>query len=296
LSVEIDPAAARDAIVILLVNSSSALYQAGIIDQDQAIQDYFTVSKIVDSQLAKNSSNKRWLRTKDDIDGMVLDEGLLTCEALNTHYEPKFEANQNNLEFLKKMIDFYYTSGCDRSDMYVMASEKLYEIEPSPEAAYNLAHLLVIKNEYDRAISYYQEAVNADVDAETKADYYYELAQVVRLNGDPCKSIDYARESVKNNPNMGKTYILQGDLYIESRESLGEEFEVRTAFWAAADKYIKAKNMDPTVSDEANKRLNDYAVQYPDGEACFFRSLQEGDSYQVKGCINEYTTVRPRSE
>ncbi|MFC2090442.1 tetratricopeptide repeat protein [Bacteroidota bacterium] len=293
-SIDHDPSAARDAIVILFVNSSITLYDADRLDQNQAIKDYFKVSELVDFQLGKNSTNRRWLNAKKSIDELMLKEGILTCEALNNYYEPKFEANQNDKEFLNKMVDFYYTSGCDRSDMYVRASEKLYEVEPSPESAYKLARLLVFKEDYDKAISYYQEAVTADVDPETKGQYFYELAQVVRINGDPCKSIDYAREAIKNDPNMGEAYILLGDLYIETRESLGEDFEVRTAFWAAADKYIKARNVDPEVSDVANKRLNDYANQYPDAEACFFRSLKEGDSYQVKGCINEYTTVRPR--
>ena len=52
--------------------------------------------------------------------------------------------------------------------------------------------------------------------------------------------------------------------------------------------------MDPSVAAEANKKLNDYAGQYPNNEEVFFRDLQDGDSYQVKGCINEYTTVRSR--
>ena len=293
-SVELDPAGARDAIVILFINSGTTLYKADKLEQDQAINDYFTASEIVDGQLAKNSSNRRWIKAKETIDDLMLKEGILTCEALNNYYEPKFEANQNDKDFLDKMIDFYYTSGCDRSDMYVKASEKLYEVEPSPESAYKLARLLVVKEDYEKAIDYYQEAVTADVDPETKGQYYYELAQVVRVNGNPCESISHARDAIKNDPNMGEAYILLGDLYIETRESLGEDFEVRTAFWAAADKYIKAKNVDPDVADVANKRLNDYATQYPDAEACFFRSLKEGDSYQVKGCINEYTTVRPR--
>ncbi len=33
----------------------------------------------------------------------------------------------------------------------------------------------------------------------------------------------------------------------------------RTAFWVAADKYAKAKAVDPSVAADANKKLNDYA-------------------------------------
>jgi hypothetical protein len=85
-----------------------------------------------------------------------------------------------------------------------------------------------------------------------------------------------------------------GDAIIDSRTNLGDDFEQRTAFWVAADKYALARSADPEVSADATKKINDYASQYPNSEEVFFRDLKDGDSYQVKGCINEYTTVRGR--
>jgi len=293
-SIELDPKEARDAILILFVNSSVSLYKAGKLDQNTAINDYFISSEIIDKALAKNPKDTRMGRAKETIDEFMLNEGVLTCDALNTYYEPKFAANKGKKDFLNKMIDFYYNSGCDRSDMYAKASEQLYAVDPSHESAYKLARLFVAKEEFGKATKYYLEATNGEADNETMAKYYYELAQVTRVQGNICKSIEYAREAVKNKADYGDAYILLGDAYIESRESLGDDFEQRTAFWAAADKYIKAKNVDASKTSEANKRISDYASQYPDGEACFFRTLKEGDSYLVKGCINEYTTVRTR--
>jgi hypothetical protein len=88
--------------------------------------------------------------------------------------------------------------------------------------------------------------------------------------------------------------MVLGDAIIASRDNLGDDFEKRTAFWVAADKYTKAKSVDPSVAADANKKLNDYKSQYPNHEEVFFRDIKDGDSYQVKGCINEYTTVRSR--
>jgi len=294
MSIEIDPEEARDAVVILFVNSSVSLNKAGVLTTDQAIEDYFMASEIIDAQLESSPGNRRWERAKESVDDFMLEAGILDCESLNKYYEPRFEANKNDEEFLNKMIDFYYGSACDRSDMYAQASEQLYKIDPSHESAYKLARLFVAKDDYEKASKYYKEATSGDTDNETLADYYYELAQVTRVMGNTCEAINYAREAVKNNPNYGEAYILLGDLYIESRTNLGEDFEQRTAFWAAADKYIEAKNVDGSVADDANSRINDYVAQYPDKEAIFFRTLKEGDSYLVKGCINEYTTVRPR--
>lgn len=293
-SIKLDSEEARDAILILFINASVSLNKAGMVEQNQTIDDYFIASEIIDNQLTKNPNDRRMQAAKKSVDDFMLGEGILTCEALNRYYEPKFEANKTDEAFLNKMIDFYYASGCDRSDMYAAASEQFYAINPTHESAYKLARLFVAKDEYQKAVKYYEEATNGGADSEMLAQYFYELAQVTRVLGNTCKSIEYAREAVKNNPNLGAAYIMLGDAYIESRTSLGDDFEQRTAFWAAADKYTMAKNMDATTAAEANKRINDYASQYPDGEACFFRTLKEGDSYLVKGCINEYTTVRPR--
>jgi tetratricopeptide (TPR) repeat protein len=293
-SVELDPEGARDAILILYMNTSVSLHKAGKLNQDQTIRDYFITSEILDNQLAGNPGDRRFERAKATVDDFMLGEGILTCEALNQYYEPRFDQNMGDKAFLNKMLDFYYNSGCDRSDMYAKASEQLYKIQPDHESAYKLARLFVTKEDYDKAIQYYLEAVNGGGDNSQKARYYYELAQVTRIEGNICRAIEYGREAVKNDPNMGDAYLLLGDAYIESRENLGDSFEQRTAFWAAADKYIQAKNVDPSTAQQADKRLSDYASQYPDGEECFFRTLNDGDSYHVKGCINEYTTVRSR--
>ena len=161
-SIELDPDGARDAIVILYMNTSVSLHKAGILDQDQTINDYFTPVRSLIRNWISNPNNRRFLRAKENVDDFMLDEGILTCEALNQYYEPRFEENKDDEAFLNKMIDFYYNSGCDRSDMYVKASEQLYLIQPDHESAYKLARLLVAREEYDKASQYYLEAINGE--------------------------------------------------------------------------------------------------------------------------------------
>ena len=132
--------------------------------------------------------------------------------------------------------------------------------------------------------------------AKTRAGWFFELAVVSIANKDYCDAIAYAREAIAYKSNYGKAYLTLGDAIVYSRTNLGDDFERRAAFWVAADKYAKAKSVDPSVSSDANKKLNDYKGQYPNHEEVFFRDMKDGDSYQVKGCINEYTTVRSRKE
>ncbi len=291
-SIEMEEKESRDAVIVTFVNSSITLNQADRITDNQAIDDYFMATAIVDELLGRSS---RWERTKATIDELMLSSGLLTCEALNNYFEPQFEAKQNDTEFLQKVINFYSSSGCDLADLYIAAAEKMYDIDPGPISAHNLAYLFMRRNQYPKAADYLKMAVVGEgIEDNTRAEWFYELAVVSSANEDFCDAISYAREAISYKNDYGKAYILLGDAIIAARGSLGEEFEQRTAFWVAADKYAKARQVDPSVMDEANKKLNDYASQYPDNEEIFFRDMKEGDSYQVRGCINEYTTVRAR--
>ncbi len=291
-SIELEKDKSRDAVMVTFINSSITLNKAGKIDDGMAIDDYFYVTAIVDRLLNKSS---RWPRAKANIDDLMLNSGLLTCESLNTYFEPQFEANKEDNAFLEKVIKFYTAAGCDRSEMYVAASEQMYEINPGPESAHQLAILFISKSDFQKAASYLKMAVlGGNMDNDTRADWFYELAVVSNANKDYCDAITYAREAIYNNSEFGKAYITLGDVIIASRDNLGDDFEKRTAFWVAADKYAKAKTVDPSVAADANKRLRDYTIQYPNHEEVFFRDMKDGDSYQVKGCINEYTTVRSR--
>jgi hypothetical protein len=291
-SIEIEKSESRDAVLVTFVNASITLNKGGKLDDNQVIEDYFMVTSIVDKLLARSS---RWEAAKASIDDLMLQSGLLTCDALNRYFEPQFASSKTNKVFLEKLINFYNASGCDRSDLYVTASEQMYAIEPGPKSAHQLAVLFIAKNDFTKAAQYLKEAVEGSgIDNETRAEWYYELALVARYNKDYCDAIHYAREAVGLKSNHGKAYLVMGDAMIDSRENLGDDFEQRTAFWAAADMYAKAKAVDPSVADEANQKLNDYAGQYPNHEEVFFRDMKDGDPYQVKGCINEYTTVRSR--
>jgi hypothetical protein len=291
-SIELQKNKSRDAVMVTFISACITLNQKGKLDDNQVIEDYFMATGIIDKLLDKSS---RWPRAKATIDDNMIKSGILTCDALNSYFEPQFEAKKEDKTFLESVIRFYNASGCDRADLYVTASEQMYKIDPGPESAHQLGILLIAKGDFPKAASYLKMAVlGEDIESETRAEWFYELAIVSSANKDYCEAISYAREAIAYKSNYGKAYLTLGDAIIASRENLGDDFEKRTAFWVAADKYAKAKSVDPSVAADANKRLNDYASQYPNHEEVFFRDIKDGDSYQVKGCINEYTTVRSR--
>lgn len=293
-SIEVGKSKSRDAVVILFVNSSVTLSTSGVHDNSVAIEDYFAATQIIDGQLKRKPNDKRWGKAKGTVDDFVIKQGILDCESLNAYFEPIFDANSSDPAFLDKVTDFYQATGCDRADIYVTALERLYEIDPTPASADKVAGLFFAKQKYDEAIKYYTEAANGDSDNVTKATYYYKLGLVTRILKDYCRSINHIKEAIKLNPNYGEAYLLLGDNYIDSRTNLDDQLGGKTAYWAAIDKYKKAKEVDSELTADANKKVSDYSAFFPDGESCFFLNLEEGKSYLVKGCINEYTVIKYR--
>ena len=133
-----------------------------------------------------------------------------------------------------------------------------------------------------------------NIDTETRAQWYYKPSLVSLAIEEYCEAIEHAREAIKLKEDLGAAYILLGDSFIASRNNLGDDFQKRTAYWAATDQYRKAALKDSSVEGESRQKLSDSLVQYPDSEEVFSRDLKEGNVYLVGGCINENTTVQTR--
>jgi hypothetical protein len=289
-SIEIEGSDSREPVMFAFLTAGIMLHKENKLETSLVFEDYAMLSGLLDS-LEKRSP--RWERSRKKMNEMVLKEGILSCEILEGHYVTQIEPNQGDKVYLEKVIALYDVSGCDRSDVYVAASEYLYRLEPGPESAHRLGILFILRNENEKAIAYLKEAVQGEtIDAETKAQWYYELALVSLSSEKHCEAIGYAREAISLKEDFSAAYILLGDAFIASRDSLGDDFRQRTAFWAAADKYRKAVLADPSVEEQARQRLSDSLDQYPDPEDVFFQDLKDGETYMVGGCINEKTTVQ----
>ena len=102
---------------------------------------------------------------------------------------------------------------------------------------------------------------------------------------------------MKINPNSGKAYILIGKAYVFGSKGYSQDdFEQHTVFWAAVDKFIKAKQVDPEVLTEADELIITYSVYFPTSGEAFFNSIKSGDTVKIGGWINENTVARFNKE
>lgn len=291
-SLEIEGTKSRAPVMQNFIQSGLMLHHASMIDASQAMEDYFMVSGFLD-QLEGGSS--RWKRTRTSIDEMILKEDILSCVGLDLHFGTRFDRDNEDKALLEQMIKYYSSAGCKQSDFYAAASEKLFEIDPGAESAHQLAMLFISRENLEKAAFYLQLAVQDDqLTIETRAEWFFELSIIKLASGDHCEAINFAREAIANKDDHGKAHMALGDAFIAARKQLGDDFNQRTAYWAATDMYRAAARVDPALAEESSEKLAICTAQYPDGEDIFFMDLKVGSSYKVGGCIQQSTTIRAR--
>ncbi|MBE0655652.1 MAG: tetratricopeptide repeat protein [Bacteroidales bacterium] len=295
-SVAIEKEKSSPVVLTTQISAGISLYLNDLLDGEEVINAYVTATEILDAEMAKRPSAKT-KQAREAIDANIKDSRVMTCEAISGIFGPKYEANQDNIEFLKLVSGFLNDAGdCEMDPLYAKVAEQLYSKEPSAEAAYNLGRLFMKKDQYEKSKTYFLEAVESAKDDASKANYYYTLAGLSQqyLNS-PNDAVSYASQATQLRPEWGDPYILMGIAYISGNSSLGDDFERRTAYWIAVDMFQKARSADPSVADKASGLIREYSEYFPSKEDLFFRSIAEGDRYTVGGWINKSTLARPKN-
>lgn len=255
------------------------------------LENYDKVSEIIDYNIKNNQKSPvKYENTKGYIENAF--EPYTTCENLISIYTDKFAEDPDNVEQLKKIIKLLDKRGCHEEPLYFETNIKLYEIEPSPESAFLIGKMYLKKGEYKNAAEYLEQATEME-NKEKVGEVYFFLAECYRNMKNFPKARTFAYKAIEANPENGNPYIIIGDMYAASAANCGNnDLTKRVAFWVAADKYKKAKNVDSSITNIANKRLKSVSVNFPNIQTIFFHDLKEGDTYKVECWINENTLVR----
>ena len=269
--------------------------------KDQYITDYFNVVGYVDKAIANaNSANDEasadYLNMlKDGIVKGFVNSGAGDCNTLNEYYADKVEPNKENKVFLAEVINALGSVGCSDSELYFTASEYLYQLEPSANAALGLANRSLRDKDYDTAVKYYSEAADLEEDDKKASEYMMQLAGIFSNQRNFARARQAANDALKYNPNNGEAYILIAQLYATSANSIFSEPEKSgLVYLAAVDKLQRARSVDPSVADKANSLINRYSAAFMDTETAFMMGIKSGETVHIPGWIGENTVVRLR--
>lgn len=294
-SIDLQKNKTENAVLALFMKASDILFKAGELSQEKMIQNYSTANNIAEYKLSTNPKSADFQRLKESIDGIFSKSGAATCESLIKLFQPKYDQNPDDKELLIKIVSFLASTNCKDSDLYFNASTSFHKVEPSSKSAYYLAEMNISLSNYDEASVLFKQAIELETENVEKAKYYMRLAGITfHKLGNSSLSRTFARKAAQLDPELGNPYLLIGAIYLASEPCGNDEIAKKALYWIAVDQFAKAKQVDPELSQIANKSIVAYSQHFPDTETIFFHGLKEGSRYTVDCWINETTTIRTR--
>ncbi|MBR5706596.1 MAG: tetratricopeptide repeat protein [Bacteroidaceae bacterium] len=265
--------------------------------RDALIQDYLDCASFIDVFIANHQDDEKVLSAattvKENIDGHFVKSGAADCESLQNIYGPKIEDNKDNLEYLTKVVNLMSIFECQSSDAYLTAAEYAHKISPTAKTAKALGKLYIKQREdYERALEFYDQAIELATDKNDAADTYYTMATIYFSKDNYDRSRSCLQKCLSNNPNKGDAYILMAQLYAVKHDWSSEPALNRCAYFAVIDKLEQAKKVDSSVASKANDLISQYKKQCPQADDLFMLGYKVGDQVEIKGWINETTTIR----
>lgn len=288
----------KPTILLFDLQTAITLFQEGAIDAEKVISVYQRNVELLEKIPASNDIEKEQNeKISTDMSSLFAASKVASCDNLIEIFTPRLAADANNLDLATNIVKIMtITDDCSDNDLFLSAVTTMYKLNPSANSAYYLYKLHSSNDEDDEAIKYMEEAIaRDDSDALTDANWTYELAVYCYKNSMSAKAFELANtvaSSPTENEYKGKAYFLMGNIW-GAVTCGGDEISKRAPFWVACDYMNKAKAADESLTEEANKYINQYRVYFPAAADAFMYDITDGQSYTVVcGGMRATTTVR----
>lgn len=278
--------------LVALMFATINLEKADKLSKEQVVEVFESTSAIC----AANKEGKyadKYAQAQEKIQNVS--GPYLTCEVLVPLAEKSYEANKADVDWLRRTVQLLKYKKCYEADIFSKVAEAYFKLEPSAEGAESMGKLFLGKKDYDKAIEFFKKAEGMAEANEDKAQYNLSIAEAYLYAKSYSSARTYAQKAIGLKSGWGEPYLVIGDAYMYSAGACDDkELGRYGAYWAAVDKYQKAKAVDGSVASEANKKIARASANYPVTKDLFFYSKKDGDSYTVGCWINESTTVRSK--
>ena len=282
-------------------------FEKGKMDKNQAVEYFTKMEGIANHNLENNQKygayyDQAWKAAQGNF--AAIETEIFDCDYFKPKYKALYEASPDDMDQLKNLVGLLKKRGCAETDPLLMELEGKWKSYAAKTNAARQAEFeannpsLLAKKAYDAgdfagAISKYDQAIAAEADPAKKAGYMFSKASI---QGRKLKKYSAARktalEAANLKPGYGRPYMLIGDLYATSARNCGDAWNQRLAIIAAMNKYAKAKSVDPSMAEEADKKIGKYRGSLPDQNEGFMRGVKAGDSQKVGCWIGETVKVR----
>ncbi len=285
------------AVLVTWMHTAKILNNERLISNNAFMTDYVTVYGLVENQRFQENYNATICRkVKGALTSIIQRVDIDNCEVFNQMLGSPQQMTHLTSEEINMYQKVMEISGCRETDLFTALLVKQYELNPSADAACDLARVFIRQKRFIKAADFYKEAALKSTNDSLKAVCYFELA--VLTDGffkNPMEARKYAKHSSDLMPRWGKPHLLLGSIYAREAVNVsGNEFEKNAVYWLAVDEFLTAIGKDNSCKKEAQRQIDVYTRYFPDKQSCFFQGLDEGQEFIVGDWINESTTVRYR--
>ena len=293
-SISLRGIASEAAVVNKTMEAGKLLVKAGELSPELLINDYLAFMDLLKARAEKYPKKANNVKGAiQNVENDFFAAGVADCETLSSIFTPKFEANPEDMVLINKIMKMLNRQECEDGALYAKVAEQKYKLEPSADAAHNLAKMFIKKKQFSKSKGYIQKSIDLEEESEVKADLYFKLASIILMEGNLSAAKKNALAAIKNKPNWGKPYLLIGKCYAAAHKTFkGKAYEKQALYWVAVDKFMKAKSVDSECATEANQLIKTYSKYFPAKEEAFMQGLKEGGTHKIGSWINETTKVR----
>ncbi len=231
---------------------------------------------------------------KTTFDALLISSGAADCNNLENIFGERIAKNPDDMTQIEKAFKLLARNNC-QSEFFLMVGEKYYTQNPSTPTAQLLSRAFEANKNYDKALEYLRSAVELESDPVLKSNLCVQIAGT-ELSADASKeAAAWAKKAIEFNADNASAYLCLAQAYVDGSKCEG--FDKQSVFWLAADLVAKARALyegNEAQQETCNALLTTYRSYFPKQADCFFRGIQEGDTYNVNcGWVSGSTTARP---
>ena len=256
------------------------------------VENFLDANNEIGKRFAKNTKSININKgVKSNLDNLF--QPFASCEDLLKVFGAKMAETPDDVTLLKRITTILDKKDCTDSKLFLDAAVRLNELEPSPEASYSLGVKFFKDKKWSDAATFFDQATKTE-NNDRKYRAYRNLGMCYQNMGSLSRARDIFRRAAQVDPTNGEPYLLIAMLYASSASQFSGDIESKAVYWAAVDKCLKAKSLDPSIAERANSLIRSYSAAFPSMETIFFNDYNEGQSYNVGGWIGESTTIRAK--
>lgn len=259
------------------------LFSNDLLSKEITRETYYSIEKIIKANPNNKEYQEAWKRIEEEF--KPYKSYFLTCNDWIEELKPTYEADKDNPEVFRDVLKQLFENGCPKEHplmMELMKKDSLQGIKERRSDCYYPSH----NPDYSNAIPYLKEAIKSPkMSKDRKANVCYYLGKVYHKKMQYDSARYYYQNAADFKPDWGEPYLQIGKMYASSVRACGnnDAFQQGIIVCAAIEMWKKAKQIDESKTEEAERLINRYLGSVPTRKQAIENGYKKGERVEI-GC------------